>query len=80
MTDISATIPSVGTRGRGRPSYEREDAPLAAKLVHMSETGEARSIEAAARAMFRFAAGYGSSDSKVDRIAKRARTLQREGA
>jgi hypothetical protein len=42
----------------------------------MWKAGEARSIEAAARANWRLAAGYGSSDAKVDRIAKRARALR----
>jgi hypothetical protein len=77
MTDLTTTAPSESRRGRGRPSYEQEDASLAVKLVQMSETGEARSIEAAARVMFRSAAGYGSSDSKVDRIARRAREYRR---
>lgn len=73
---LQATAPSVERRGRGRPSLEDQDAPLCAKLVEMWKAGEARSIEAAARANWRLAAGYGSSDAKVDRIAKRARALR----
>jgi hypothetical protein len=77
MTDLTTTEPSVERRGRGRPSLETEDAPLCAKLVEMCVAGQARSIEAAARTMWRQAAGYGSSDAKVDRVAKRARELRR---
>ena len=77
MTDhLTATAPSV-TKGPGRPSLEAEDIPHCAKIVQMYETGEVRSIEAGARALWVSAAGYGSSDSKVDRTAKRARDLLR---
>jgi hypothetical protein len=82
MTDIShvdltTTEPSAARRGRGRPSLEAADAPLCARLVEMCETGQVRSIEAGAREVWKLAAGYGSSDSKVDRLAKRARDLRR---
>jgi hypothetical protein len=77
MTDLTTTEPSVGRRGRGRPSLETDDAPLCARLVEMWETGQVRSIEAGASQMWNLAAGYGSSDSKVDRIAKRARDFRR---
>jgi hypothetical protein len=75
---LETTAPSVGTRrSPGRPSYELDDRSLSAKIIHMHEKGEVRSIEAGARALWTFAAGYGSSDSKVDRVAKHARALRR---
>jgi hypothetical protein len=76
---LEATAPSAGVRGRGRPSYELEDAPLCAEIVQRHEAGDFRSIEAAARAMWPLAAGYGSSDSKAERIAKRSRDRRRLG-
>jgi hypothetical protein len=76
MSDLTTTAPSEA-RGPGRPSLEADDVPHCAKIVRMYESGEVRSIEAGARALWRLAAGYGSSDSKVDRTAKRARDLLR---